>query len=141
MKTGRHSLVTTTQREELWRRYRAGESIKGIGCALGQRRNKLYRVLEATGGIAPPRRRRSPRVLKRFPAESPRMTFRAIARRLNRAVSSVSQEVARHIPETSVDDPLRPSKLCARKHNIISYLCGLLRRQCHPDTRTKSPRV
>jgi IS30 family transposase len=102
MRTGRHSLVTTAQREELWRRYKAGESIKGIGCALGQGRNNLYRVLEATGGIAPPRRSRSPRVLSFGEREeisrgvAADETFRAIGRRLNRAVSTVSQEVARH---------------------------------------------
>ena len=102
MSPGRHSLDTTAQREELWRRYKAGETILGIAQALGQGRNNLYRVLEATGGIAPRRRRRSPRVLSfREREEISRgiaagETFRAIARRLSRAVSTISQEVGRH---------------------------------------------
>lgn len=102
MSPGRHSLVTTAQREELWRRYKAGETMLGIAQALGQGRNNLYRVLEATGGIAPRRRRRSSRVLSfREREEISRgiaagETFRGIARRLSRAVSTISQEVGRH---------------------------------------------
>jgi IS30 family transposase len=102
MSPGRHSLVTTAQREELWRRYKAGETMLGIAQALGQGRNNLYRVLETTGGIAPRRRRRSSRVLSfREREEISRgiaagETFRAIARRLGRAVSTISQEVGRH---------------------------------------------
>jgi IS30 family transposase len=102
MRVGRHSLVTSGQREELWRRYKAGETVLDIGRALGQGRNNLYRVLEATGGIAPPQRRRSRRVLSFGEREeisrgiAAGETFRGIARRLGRAVSTVSQEVGRH---------------------------------------------
>src|SRR5580700_4614 len=66
MSLGRHSTVTSAQREELWRRYKAGETVLGIGRALSQRTTNLYRVLQAAGGIAPPQRTRSPRVLS-FP--------------------------------------------------------------------------
>ena len=38
--------------EELWRRYKAGETVLGIANALGQRTTNLYRVLQASGGIA-----------------------------------------------------------------------------------------
>ncbi|MEX0735746.1 MAG: IS30 family transposase [Steroidobacteraceae bacterium] len=102
MSPGRHSLVTPAEREELWRRYKTGETMLGIAQALGQGRNNLYRVLEATGGIAPRRRRRASRVLSfREREEISRgiaagETFRAIARRLGRAVSTISQEVGRH---------------------------------------------
>lgn len=102
MSPGRHSLVTAAQREELWRRYKAGETMLGIAQALGQGRNNLYRVLEGTGGIAPRRRLRSSRVLSfREREEISRgiaagETLRAIARRLSRAVSTISQEVGRH---------------------------------------------
>jgi len=63
MSPGRYSTVTSVQREELWRRYKAGETVLGIGRALGQRTSNLYRVLQAAGGISPIRRTRSPRVL------------------------------------------------------------------------------
>jgi IS30 family transposase len=100
---GRHSRVSDAQRVELWRRYRAGETVLGIATALGQRStSNVYRVLEATGGIAPTQRRRSSRVLSFSEREeisrgiAAGNTFRAIARKLDRAVSTVSQEVARH---------------------------------------------
>jgi IS30 family transposase len=102
MTIGRHSTVTSAQREELWRRYKAGETILGIGRALGQRTTNLYRVLQAAGGIAPAECSRSPRVLSFGEREEISRgvaagdTFRAIARSLNRAVSTISQEVARH---------------------------------------------
>src|SRR6202167_1625697 len=99
---GRYSTVSDTQRVELWRRYRAGETVRSIAQALAQRPTNLYRVLEATGGIVPAQRSRSSRVLSFGEREEISRgiasgdTFRAIARSLNRAVSTVSQEVARH---------------------------------------------
>jgi IS30 family transposase len=99
---GRYSTVSAPQRVELWRRYKAGETVLGIANALGQRPTNLYRVLEVTGGIAPAQRSRSSRVLSFGEREEISRgvaagdTFRTIARRLGRAVSTVSQEVARH---------------------------------------------
>ena len=103
MQIGRHSMVTDAQRTDLWRRYRSGETVLGIAAALGQRSSSnIYRVLEATGGIAPAQRSRSARVLsfgereeisRGIAAGDP---FRVIARRLDRAISTVSQEVGRH---------------------------------------------
>jgi hypothetical protein len=49
------------KREELWRRYKAGETVLGIANALGHRTTNLYRVLQASGGIAPAQRSRAPR--------------------------------------------------------------------------------
>jgi len=63
MGPGRHSTVTDAQREELWRRYKAGEAVLWISRELGQRPSNLYRVLQASGGIEPSPRTRSPRVL------------------------------------------------------------------------------
>lgn len=102
MRSGRNSTVTTAQRQELWRRYKAGEAVLWISRELGQRPTNLYRVLQATGGIAPPPRTRSPRALSLDEREeisrgiAAGATFRGIAKGLNRAVSTVSQEVARH---------------------------------------------
>jgi IS30 family transposase len=95
-------IITKAQREELWRRYRAGETLLRIGRALGQRASSLHRVVQAAGGVAPAERRRSPRVLSFGEREeisraiAAHESFRAIARSLNRAVSTISQEVARH---------------------------------------------
>lgn len=69
---------------------------------MGQRRSNLYRVLQAAGGIAPLPRTRSLRVLSFREREkiSRRIaageSFRAIARSLDRAVPTTSQEVGRH---------------------------------------------
>jgi len=99
---GRYSTVSGTQRVELWRRYKAGETVLRIAHALAQRPTNLYRVLEATGGIAPARRSRSSRVLSFGEREEISRgvaaddTFHTIARRLGRAVSTISQEVGRH---------------------------------------------
>ena len=102
MRPGRPEIIVGAQREELWRRYKAGETILRIGRALGQRPTTIHRMLQATGGIAPAQRSRSSRVLSFGEREeisrgiAAGHTFRAIARSLNRAVSTVSQGVARH---------------------------------------------
>jgi IS30 family transposase len=102
MRPGRPAVITGEQREELWRRYKAGETILGIGRALGQGQTAIHRVLQATGGVAPTARSRSPRVLSFGEREeisrgmAAGNSFRAIAKTLNRAVSTVSQEVTRH---------------------------------------------
>lgn len=102
MRCGRPAVITGWQREELWRRYKAGETILKIGRALGQYQTSIHRVLQATGGIAPAQRRRSRRVLSAQEREeisrglAAGYTFRAIAKGLRRAVSTVSQEVRRH---------------------------------------------
>ena len=99
---GRPSTITAAQREEFWRRYKAGESVLGIIGALRQRPGNINRVLEASGGIAPVPRKRSQRVLRFGEREGISRglaagdSFRVIARRLKRAVSTVSQEVGRH---------------------------------------------
>jgi IS30 family transposase len=100
---GRRSRVSDAQRVELWRRYRAGETVLSIAKALGQHRtSNIYRVLVATGGIAPAPRNRSSKVLSLSEREEISRgmaagdSYRAIAKGLRRAVSTVSQEVARH---------------------------------------------
>jgi hypothetical protein len=100
MRRGRPRVLTDAECAELWRRYKAGESVLGIGRALSRgssavRRGSstVRRVLEGTGGIAPAERRRSPRELSLVERED---VSRGIARGLCRAPSTVSQEVSRH---------------------------------------------
>jgi IS30 family transposase len=95
-------MFTTAQRAELWRRYKAGESVHGIGRALGGVASTVRRELQYTGGIAPAQRRRSARALSLIEREevsrgiAAGCTIRGIARALNRGASTVSQEVSRH---------------------------------------------
>jgi hypothetical protein len=51
--------MSWAQRNELWRRWRAGESFTDIARALQRDHGRIYRIVEAEGGIAPPPRRRS----------------------------------------------------------------------------------
>jgi IS30 family transposase len=93
---------TAAENAELWRRYKAGESMNGIARLLGRGNGAIFGVLQRTGGIAPAERRRSPRVLSLVEREEVSRgiaageSIRAIARGLSRAPSTVSQEVARH---------------------------------------------
>lgn len=102
MRRGRRRIFTAAECVELWGRYKAGESILGIGRALGRGGSAVCRVLQYSGGIAPLERRRSSRVLSLVEREEVSRgiaaggTIRAIAKALNRAPSTVSQEVSRH---------------------------------------------
>jgi IS30 family transposase len=150
MNTGRPSTVTYAQREELWRRYKAGETVLGIGRALGQRSSNLYRVLQSFGGIAPARRIRSPRALSFCEREeisrgiAAGETFRAIAGGLQRAVSTVSQEVARHggregyraaQADQMAWDAARRPKPCvlARSRRLQRIVAGKLKQDWSPQ--------
>ena len=94
--------LTAEQKRELWRRWRAGESLSEIGRALGRRARSIHGVVAANGGYAPVPRRRSRRVLSLSEREeisrglAEGASLRLIARRLGRAPSTVSREVARH---------------------------------------------
>ena len=90
------------QRADMWKRWKAGQSLHEIGRALGKEHNVIYILLARHGGITPVVRRRSRRALTLFEREdisrgiASGCSLRVIAQRLNRAFSTVSREVARH---------------------------------------------
>jgi len=94
--------LSATQRVEVWRRWKAGESLHAIGRALGKDYVVVHLLLKRHGGIAPAPRRRSPRALTLAEREdisrgiATGCSMRAIAQGLSRACSTVSREVARH---------------------------------------------
>jgi IS30 family transposase len=94
--------LSATQRVEVWRRWKAGESLHAIGRALGKDHVVVHLLLKRHGGIAPIPRRRSPRMLTLAEREdisrgiATGCSMRAIAQGLSRACSTVSREVARH---------------------------------------------
>src|ERR1051325_7868074 len=47
------------QKQELWARWTAGQSLSDIGRSLGKHAGSIFGVLALRGGIAPPTRRRS----------------------------------------------------------------------------------
>jgi hypothetical protein len=55
--------LSAEQKAELWKRWKAGQSLNEIGRALGKDHVVVHFVLARHGGIAPPTRRRSRRVL------------------------------------------------------------------------------
>jgi IS30 family transposase len=150
MRGGRRRLFTDSQCAELWRMYKAGESILGIGRALDRGSSAVRRVLESTGGISPPIRRRSPSVLSFVEREeisrgiAASQGIRAIARGLNRAPSTVSQEVRRHggrscyraaKADSEAWDSARRPKLCllSKSQQLQQLVAGKLKEDWAPQ--------
>jgi IS30 family transposase len=145
MRQGRCRSFTAAQRAEMWSRYKAGESILGIGQALERACTTVHRELQYTGGIEPAVRRRSSRVLSLVEREEVSRgiaagdTIRAIARGLNRAVSTVSQEVSRHggrelyrAAEADLaawDSALRPKRCLLAKNRELQRIVAVKLKQ------------
>jgi IS30 family transposase len=101
-KLGRPGGLSAAGKKELWERWRAGESISDISRTLQKPAGSIHGMLEATGGISPPERRRRNCVLT--PTEREEISrglatgesLRAIAARLGRCASTVCREVNRN---------------------------------------------
>ena len=99
---GRPGGLSAAGQKELSERWRAGESISDISRALQKPPGSIHGMLEATGGISPPERRRRRCALT--PAEREEISrglatgesLRAIAARLGRSASTVCREVNRN---------------------------------------------
>ena len=102
MRHWKQSRLSSTQRTEIWSRWKSGQSLKEIGRAFGKPSSCIHCLLVPRGGIAPAARRRSRRVLTLAEREdisrgiASGCSMRVIAQRLSRASSTVSREVARH---------------------------------------------
>ena len=94
--------LSAEQKAELWKRWKAGQSLNEIGRALGKDHVVVHFVLSRHGGIAPPTRRRSRRVLTLAEREdisrgiASGCAMRVIARGLHRSPSTISREITRH---------------------------------------------
>src|ERR1700757_1085356 len=106
--------LSAMQRVEVWRRWKAGESLHAIGRALGKNNVVIHLLLKRHGGIAPPIRRRSPSSLTLAEREDISRgiacgsSIRGIARGLHRCASTISRGVARHgtgAPRRAQKDP------------------------------------
>jgi IS30 family transposase len=90
------------EKNELWRRWRQGESQSEIARGLQRLFHTVHYVVTGAGGIAPRARVRSARTLTDHEREEISRQLahgdavRAIARRLQRAPSTISREVARN---------------------------------------------
>src|SRR6202048_5493285 len=63
MAQGKRDRLSTEQRIDMWRRWKAGESLHEIGRAFGKGHGSIRFLLTQRGGIVPAARRRSPRTL------------------------------------------------------------------------------
>ena len=102
MQRVRRRTWSTAERRELWERWKQGQGLSEIARALSRPIPSVQNLVARHGGIAPPTRRRSERVLQLDEREeisrglAGGMSIRQIARRLGRAPSTVSREVRRH---------------------------------------------
>jgi IS30 family transposase len=102
MTASKRTRLSAMQRVEVWRRWKAGESLHAIGRALGKAHPVIHLLLKRHGGIAPLVRRRSRTALTLQEREDISRgiacgsSIRAIAKGLDRAASTVSREVAHH---------------------------------------------
>src|ERR1700689_2464958 len=91
--------LSAEQKADLWRRWKAGQSLNEIGRALGKDHVVVHFVLARHGGIAPPAGRRSRRALTLAEREDisrgivSGCSLRVVAQALQRAPSTVSREI------------------------------------------------
>src|SRR5450631_253366 len=102
MRFKRRFKLSEEQRNDMWRRWKAGQSLHEIGRAFSKDHVSIQFMLAQHGGIAPATRRRSLLTLTLAERENISRgiacgsSIREIAKGLQRAVSTVSREVARH---------------------------------------------
>src|ERR1700730_11432483 len=94
--------LSANQRIDMWGRWKAGQSLHEVGRAFGKDHVCIQFMLSQHGGIVPAARRRSLVTLTLAEREdisrgiASGSSIREIAQGLERAVSTVSREVARH---------------------------------------------
>ncbi len=93
---------TAEQKEEIWDRYKRGETMNDIGRAFDRFHTTFSGMIRATGGIRPPVRKRSKLALTLAEREEisrglvAGLSMRAIADVIGRAASTISREIARN---------------------------------------------
>lgn len=94
--------LSESEEADLWQRYRAGESCRDIGKALGRGSESIRAMVRRHGGFSPRARHRHPRQLSLGEREeisrglSAELSLRHIAAQLGRATSTISREILRH---------------------------------------------
>lgn len=152
---------TAEQRAEIWDRWQRGESLNAIGRVFDRHSASMFGVLEPTGGIRPPPRKRSSLALTLAEREEisrgvvSDLSIRTIAVQLGRSPSTISREINRNgglkryrasqADQAAWDRALRPKpcklatypalrRIVARKlrcHWSPEQIAGWLKRQ-HP---------
>ena len=100
MKPGKRFGLSAEQKIDVWRRWKAGQTLHEIGRAFGKEHSSIRCLVSRHGGIAPAVRRRALLALTLLEREeisrglASGSSIREIAKCLGRAVSTVSREVA-----------------------------------------------
>ncbi len=148
---GRVLGLSLEEKAQVWERWKAGETLAQVSRALHKRRDTVLRVVRPHGGIAPRVRCRSALALTLAEREEisrglcARLSIREIARRLGRAPSSISREIARntsnwwryraHISDQRAWDRTLRRKQChlARHPHLASLVAQKLRLDWSPQ--------
>jgi IS30 family transposase len=102
MRPGQRFGFSAIEKRDVWSRWKAGQSLHEIGRALDKPPSCIRSVLLPRGGIPPAARRRSRLALTLAEREdisrgiASDWPLREIARRLDRAASTLSREISRH---------------------------------------------
>ena len=90
------------QRADIWDRWQRGESMSSIGRLFERQSSSIYSILEPSGGIRPPTRKRSRLALSLSEREeisrgvARNQSIRGIALQIKRAPSTISRELNRN---------------------------------------------
>jgi hypothetical protein len=127
MRPGKRFGLSAIEKSNVWNRWKAGQSLHEIGRAFDKPHSSIRCLLLPRGGIPPASRRRSRLALtlgerenisRGIASGSP---LREIARRLDRAASTVSREISRygggpayraHVADGHAWDSALPPKKC-----------------------------
>src|SRR5271167_3999100 len=102
MRPGKRFGLSVIEKSDIWRRWKTGQSLHEMGRAFDKPHTSIRHLLLPRGGIPPAARRRSRLSLTLAEREdisrgiSSGSPLREMARRLNRAASTVSREISRH---------------------------------------------
>jgi IS30 family transposase len=100
-RTGRPGM-SNIEKEEVWKRWRTGESFSEIGRAVKKPPGSIFTFLQNYGGIIPLKRKRACSALGISEREeisrgiAGNLSFREIARNMKRSPSTICREVNRH---------------------------------------------
>ena len=135
MSEEKRSTLSPTQKTDIWRRWKTGQSLHEIGRVYGKWHNSIRGVLLPRGGIPPAARRRSRLALTLAEREdvsrgvASGSSLREMARRLDRAASTLSREISRHggrpayrahdADRRAWDSALRPKKCLLARHRKL----------------------
>ena len=148
-RTGRPGL-SLQQKNELWQRWKDGQSLSDIGLAFGKHAASVFAVLLAKGGIRPRTRSRKAGTLSQLEREEisrslvARFSYCHIAKLLGSAPSTISREVARNgsrqtyratkADEQTLQRTLRPKPcLMARLPSLQKLVAEKLKCQWSPQ--------